>query len=141
MKLPPKLVVIHWTDAFDSSNGWINVKEYKPTPQYVITVGYVWEDCLPGHISLTTSWCTVDENSNEANEAVDVGMVTHIPKGMVNKIVELTLPDFSSVDLTAYEETNQTEQHHSMPLSPALDYPPYEAKVQRAANHLKVHRR
>jgi len=138
MKLPPKLVVIHWTDAFDSSNGWITVKDYKPTPQYVITVGYIWEDCLPGHLSLTTSWCP---NADNSDEAVDVGMVTHIPKGMVNSITYLTQPDFSSLDLSAYEETHPNQQPLTSPLSPALDYPPYEARVPRATNHLKAHRR
>ena len=138
MKIPPKLAVVHWTDAFDSSNGWITVKDYKPTPQYVITVGYVWEDCLPGHLSLTTSWCPSADNSDEAG---DVGMVTHIPKGMVNQISYLTSPDFSSLDLSAYGETNQSQPHPTTLLSPALDYPPYEVKVPRATNPHQAHLR
>ena len=138
MKIPPRLAVVHWTDAFDSSNGWITVKDYKPTPQYVITVGYVWEDCLPGHLSLTNSWCPNADNSDEAG---DIGMVTHIPSGMVNQIIYLASPDFSSLDLSAYEETHQSQQHPTIPLSPALDYPPYEATTQRAANPHQAHLR
>lgn len=134
IKVPPRLVCVHWTDAFDSSNGWITIKDYTPKAQYVISVGFMLEGMLSGHVSLTGSWMPTDEE-----EMTESGMITHIPTGMVNKIVELTSPDFSSLDLTAYGETSPTPQSHSTPLSPALDYPPYEAKVQYATNHLKVH--
>lgn len=136
IKVPPQLVCVHWTDAFDSSNGWINIKEYTPKCQYVISVGFLLEGMLSGHVSLTGSWMPTDEE-----EVTESGMITHIPIGMVNKIIEFTQPDFSSVDLTAYGETSPTQQSDSTPLSPALDYPPYEAKVQRATSHLKVRRR
>ena len=134
IKTPPRLVCVHWTDAFDSANGWITLKEYSPKPQYVIAVGFLLEGMLSGHVSLTCSWMPTDEE-----EMTESGMITHIPTGMVNKIVELTAPDFSSVDLTAYGETLPNPQFDPTTLSPALDYPPYEVKVPHATNHLKVH--
>ena len=62
MKIPPKLVCVHWTDAFDSSNGWITIKEYSPKATHVISVGYLLEDNLTGHISITGSWFPSEED-------------------------------------------------------------------------------
>jgi len=132
MKLPAKLVVVHWTDAFDSVNGWITVKEYKPKACYVISVGFLWENCLAGHISITGSWFP---DSDQKEEASECGMISHIPIGMVNKMVEISTADFSSLDLSAYGETIPTLPHDPTTLSPALDYPPYEVKVPHATSH------
>jgi hypothetical protein len=129
MKIPPKLVCVHWTDAFDSSNGWITIKEYTPKATHVISVGYLLEDNLTGHITITGSWFPSDED-----EITECGMITHIPKGMVNIVLELTAPNFSSLDLSAYGETHPSQPPLTTPLSPALDYPPYEAKVPHATN-------
>lgn len=135
MKLPARLVAVHWTDAFDSDNGWIDVKEYKPKPCYVVSVGFLWEDCLDGHISLTASWFPEDDDEGRAST---VGMVTHIPQGMVNQVVDVALPLFSSG--LAYRPTNQQQPNQTTPLSPALDYPPYSAPTPRAASPLKGRR-
>jgi len=135
IKVPPKLVCVHWTDAFDSSNGWITLKEYTPKVQYVISVGFLLEGMLSGHVSLTGSWMPTDEE-----EMSESGMITHIPMGMVNKIVELTSPDFSYLDLTVYGEKNPTQQPDPTLLSPALDYPPYGETTQRATNHQQGNR-
>lgn len=138
MKIPPRLVAVIWTDAFDSENGWITVKDYKPKPQRVMTVGYLWENCLEGHISLTTSW--MYEDNEPKTEADDVGMVTHIPLGMVNQIAYLPEPYFRSFGGSASLPEHPSQQHPTTPLSPALDYPPYEATTQHAANHQRAHR-
>ena len=130
MKLPVQLVAVHWTDAFDSENGWIQTKEYSPKPQHVISVGFLWENCLAGHISLTCSICP-DEDKTESDT---VGMVTHIPSGMVNKIIVLPDPDFSSVAGSASGQTHLSAPHPTTPPSPALDYPPYEATTPNATN-------
>lgn len=137
MRLPAKLVAVHWTDAFDSENGWIDAKTYKPKPTHVISVGFLWEDCLEGHISLTGSWFPEDGDKETADE---VGMVSHIPTGMVNKIIYLPSPDFSDVSDSAYGQKPHYQQHQTMPLSPALDYPPYEAPTQRATSPRRVRR-
>ena len=139
MRIPPQLVAIIWTDAFDSENGWITVKDYKPKPQRVMTVGYLWENCLDGHISLTTSWLYEDDDGK--TEADDVGMVTHIPMGMVNQIAYLPSPYFRPFEGSASLPARQSQQHQTTPLSPALDYPPYEATTQRATNPHQAHPR
>lgn len=131
MKLPAKLVVVHWTDAFDSVNGWLTVKDYKPRACFVISVGFLWENCLAGHISITGSWFPDSDHKEEASEC---GMISHIPIGMVNKVVEISTADFSLLDLSVYGETVPTQPPSPTPLSPALDYPPYEARVPRAAS-------
>jgi len=81
------LVAVHWIDAFDSANGWIGTKTYEPKPQHVISVGWLWPDLLDGYVSVTCSWCPEEEPEMDT-----VGMVTHIPTGMVQKIVVLDEP-------------------------------------------------
>jgi len=86
---PWSLVAIHWIDAFDSSNGWIHTKDYAPKPQHVVSVGWLWPDILEGYLSVTCSWCPEEEP-----ELDSVGMVTHIPLGMVQRVVTLGEPDW-----------------------------------------------
>lgn len=86
---PWSLVAVHWIDAFDSSNGWIDAKEYKPKVQHVINVGWLWPDLLEGYVSVTCSYFPGEEPEMET-----VGMVTHIPTNMVQKIVILGEPDW-----------------------------------------------
>ena len=85
-------VFVHWIDAYDSSNGWIQVKEYKPQPCHVYQVGYIIEGLLDGHLSLTGSWCPEPDGDVD-----DIGMVTHIPDGMVQKVVQLGVPPWGAV--------------------------------------------
>jgi hypothetical protein len=85
------LVAVHWLDAFDSSNGWISIKEYKAKPQHIVSVGWLWPDLLEGYVSVTCSYCP-----DEDPEPETVGMVTHIPRGMVQKIVVLEHPQFDT---------------------------------------------
>jgi hypothetical protein len=54
---PWSLVAVHWIDAFDSPNGWINTKEYSPQTQHVVSVGWLWADLLEGYLSVTCSYC------------------------------------------------------------------------------------
>jgi len=88
---PWSLVAVHWTDAFDSENGWVDVEEYTATPAHVVSVGYLWPDALEGYVSVTGSFMP-----DELPEMKTVGMVTHIPTGMVNKVVVLAQPDFNT---------------------------------------------
>lgn len=92
MSCPWSLVAIHWTDAFDSTNGWVDVDHYEPKPAHVVSVGWLWPDKLDGYVSITGSYMP-----DEAPEMETVGMVTHIPKGMVNKIVMLGEPNWSEL--------------------------------------------
>jgi hypothetical protein len=93
MRCPWSLVAIHWMDAYDSENGWIEVDKYKPAATTVVTVGYLWPDCLPGYVSVTASWMP-----DELEDPKTVGMVTHIPTGMVKQIKILEHPVFERTE-------------------------------------------
>lgn len=89
MTCPWALVAVHWIDAFDSENGWIEMDNYKPEVCNVVSVGYVWPECLSGYVTITGSYFP-DELPNPKV----VGMVTHIPTKMVEKIIVLEQPIF-----------------------------------------------
>ena len=72
------LVSLHWLDAFDGENGWTETKDYKPYRRTVVTVGWLWPDCLEGHVTLVTSYFP-----DEVPNLKTVGMPTHIPNAMV----------------------------------------------------------
>ena len=85
-RCPWSLVMVTWIDAFDSENGWIETSKYRPEPAYVITVGWLWPDLLEGYMSLTASYMP-DEAATGQLESI--GMVTHIPLGMVQRVAIL----------------------------------------------------
>lgn len=87
MSCPWSLVSITWIDAFDSHNGWIDTNEYKPEARTVVSVGYLWPDCLPEYVTITGSYF-----ADEAPNIVTIGMVTHIPASLV-KIIKIIQPD------------------------------------------------
>jgi hypothetical protein len=55
----------------------------------VVSVGWLWPDILEGYVSITGSYMP-----DELPEMDTIGMVTHIPLGMVNKVVVLGTPSF-----------------------------------------------
>ena len=83
------LVAVHWRDAFDGDNGWTDVETYKPTEATVVTVGWVWPDCLEGYVTLVNSYFP-----DEVPELKTTGMPVHIPLDMIKKTVLLEQPDF-----------------------------------------------
>lgn len=87
-KCPWSLVVIHWMDAFDSTNGWVELADYKPVAAQVVTVGYLYPDALEGYVTITGSYFV-----DELPKLETVGMLTHIPCSMVQKIVVLEQPE------------------------------------------------
>lgn len=89
MDIPPRLIMVHWIDAFDSHNGWVDIKEYEPKVCHVIQVGFVVDGLLDGHLSLTGSWCPEPDD-----EVTTIGMVSHIPLGMVVEVKELAVPEW-----------------------------------------------
>ena len=53
MSCPWSLVAIHWTDAFDSENGWVDIKTYEPKPAHVVSVGFLHPEIITGYVSIT----------------------------------------------------------------------------------------
>lgn len=90
MSCPWALVAVHWIDAFDSDNGWIELDNYKPEVCNVVSVGYLWPDCLTDYITITGSYFP-----DELPNLKTVGMVTHIPTKMVEQVVVLGQPNFT----------------------------------------------
>ncbi len=87
MSCPWSLVSIHWIDAYDSDNGWIEVDTYKAEVCHVMSVGFLWPDCLTGYITITGSYMP-----DEVPNLKTIGMVTHIPTAMVKNIFVLEQP-------------------------------------------------
>jgi hypothetical protein len=97
MSCPWSLVSVHWIDAYDSDNGWIEIETYKPEACHVVSVGFLWPDCLPGYISITGSYMP-----DEVPNLKTIGMVTHIPVSMVQNVKVL---DQAKIDLTLQHAT------------------------------------
>jgi hypothetical protein len=87
MSCPWSLVAIHWIDAYDSENGWIEIDTYKGEPANVVSVGFLWPDCLAGYVTITGSYMP-----DEVPNLKTIGMVTHIPTAMVQNITVLEQP-------------------------------------------------
>lgn len=91
---PWSLVSVLWEDAFDGENGWTDIAHYKPTKAMVVTVGYLWPDCLHGYITVVNSYFP-----DEVPEMQTVGMPVHIPVGMVRNLTILEQPRYEEGDL------------------------------------------
>lgn len=108
IKCPWALVAVHWIDAFDGENGWTEVEKYEPARTTVVTVGFLWPDCLQGYLTLVSSYMP-----DEVPDLKITSGPVHIPLGMVLKIVLLDQPE---IDLEECQhEFSQT------PDAPSLD--------------------
>ena len=124
------LVSIHWRDAFDGENGWTDIKEYKPKDATVVTVGWLWPDCLEGYVTLVTSYFP-----DEVPNLKTAGMPTHIPLGMI--ISQTTLKQ-ASVFLPEHQE-QESPSAQTLPAS-LKRYQPSRAKLRSATNRPNRHR-
>ena len=124
------LVSVHWRDAFDGENGWSDTKEYKPKDATVVTVGWLWPDCLEGYVTLVTSYFP-----DEVPNLKTVGMPTHIPNGM---IIAQTVIKQASVYLPEHPE--QELPNSKMLHASSLGHPPFREKFQNESNHPNLHR-
>lgn len=93
---PWPLVCVLWEDAFDGENGWTEIKEYQPEPAMVVTVGYLWPDCLKGYVTVVNSYFP-----DEVDDMSTVGMPVHIPSGMVRQVVLIEQPLFEKHENSA----------------------------------------
>ena len=53
----------------------------------VVTVGYLWPDCLSGYLTVVNSYFP-----DEVDDMQTVGMPVHIPVGMVREIKVINQP-------------------------------------------------
>lgn len=86
-RCPWALVCIHWLDAFDSHNGWVDINTYKPKPADMVSVGYLYPNCLENYVTITGTYM-----ADELPAMEQVGMLTHIPCAMIQKVVVLEQP-------------------------------------------------
>ena len=118
------LVAVHWRDAFDGENGWTDVEKYEPDDTTVVTVGWLWEDCLTGYLTVVNSYFP-----DEVTDPKTVGMPTHIPVGMVIDIFMLEQP------LVYLRDSDESEQK---PVSSLKDFQPSPGKFQDVTNRPKA---
>lgn len=109
VKCPWSLVAVHWLDAFDGENGWTDVDKYDPSITTVVTVGFLWPECLKGYVTLVSSYMP-----DEVPDLKTTSGPVHIPLGMVLNITLLSQP----------EVPVEQEQHESSqtPHAPSADY-------------------
>jgi len=85
------MVAVLWRDAFDGENGWTHVDEYKPEETLVVTVGFLWPNCLDKYLTLVNSYMP-----DELPDIKTTSGPVHIPVGMVVETVLLGFPPFPS---------------------------------------------
>lgn len=119
---PWKLTAIWWRDAFDGENGWTDMEKYEPTETTVVTVGYLWPDCLENYYTLVNSYLP-----DEVPEMKTTSGPVHIPVGMVLKMVELASPDFGQSFREAFQKHEQ----------PSSGHPQKRGRFQNAASRLR----
>lgn len=95
IQCPWSLAAVLWKDAFDGENGWTHVRDYEPKPTYVVTVGWLWPQCLEGYVTMVNSYFP-----DEVDDMSTVGMPVHIPVGMVHRIIILDQPTIDPNELT-----------------------------------------
>lgn len=66
------------------------METYKPAACHVVSVGFLWPECLPGYVTITGSYMP-----DEVPNLKTLGMVTHIPTAMVIKVTVLDQPKIS----------------------------------------------
>jgi hypothetical protein len=123
---PWSLVAIHWLDAFDGDNGWTDIEKYDPSATTVVSVGFLWPDCLQGYVTLVSSYMP-----DEVPDMLTTSNPVHIPTGMVLDIVLLSQPAFSY----SPEQPAPSQTLHA----PSLGHPQTQEKFHNVSNHHRAH--
>ena len=106
IKCPWSLVAVHWMDAFDGENGWTDTDKYDPAATTVVTVGFLWPECLRGYLTLVSSYMP-----DEVPDLKTTSGPVHIPLGMVLTVTMLEQPE---IDLEkVLRESSQTPDEPS----------------------------
>jgi len=78
------IVVVQWRDASSGSEGgWVDTATYEPQETHVLTVGWVWPQCLEGHLTIVSSVIGIPNNPDT------VGEITHVPTENVCSVYSL----------------------------------------------------
>ncbi len=125
-KAPWPMVAVLWRDAFDGENGWTDVETYKPEETLVVTVGFLWPNCLKGYLTLVNSFMP-----DELPDIKTTSGPVHIPVGMVVDTWLLDMPPFPS---RRFAEVGQT------PGEPVRGYPRKSGKSRYATSRRRGRR-
>lgn len=126
VKCPWSLVAVHWIDAFDGENGWTDVEKYDPTTTTVLTVGFLWPECLNGYVTLVSSYMP--------DEVPDLKLTSgpvHIPLGMVIKVYLLDQPE-----IPVEQEQHEPSQN---PHAPSVDCQQTQATLHNVSSLHPAH--
>jgi len=123
---PWPLVAVHWLDAFDGDNGWTDIEKYEVTKTTVVSVGFLWPECLEGYVSLVSCYMP-----DEVPDLKTTSGPVHIPIGMVLDIRLLAQPSFP-VEREPHE-SSQTQPE------PSEDYQQTLETLRNVSNHPPEH--
>lgn len=98
---PWALVAVLWRDAFDGDNGWTDMEKYEASETTVVTVGFLWPDCLKNYVTLVNSLMP-----DEGSEPKTTSGPVHIPVGMVLETKVLDVVSFEYLDSVGVAETS-----------------------------------
>lgn len=129
IKCPWPLVAIHWLDAYDGGNGWTEVKTYEPEVCTVVTVGFLWEGCLHGYMTVVNSYMP-----DETDDMKTVGMPVHIPVGMVLNVYVLDQP----VVTLPSPDPEESPVSQTLP-EPSSGHRPFQGRPLDASNLPRAH--
>lgn len=124
------LVAVHWQDAYDGENGWTEVKTYEPEQCTVVTVGWLWENCLDGYMTIVGSYMP-----DEVDDPKTVGMPIHIPVGMVLNVYILDQPEVI-IQSKDQKESPVSETPHAS----SSDRKPFQGRLLDVSNLHQVPR-
>jgi hypothetical protein len=77
------MVVVQWRDTHSAPGTWIEPGMYQPEPVMALSVGWVWPQCLEGHLTV------VGTVMPDAENPALVSDVTHIPMENVVRMFSL----------------------------------------------------
>lgn len=77
------MVVVQWRDTHSAPGTWIEPGMYEPEPVMALSVGWVWPQCLEGHLTVVGTVMPDAENPKLVSD------VTHIPMENVVRMFSL----------------------------------------------------
>ena len=79
------MVVVQWVNVEQpAETTWIYREHYEPETQTILTMGWVWPNCIDGHITIVSSVVGLPDDPDF------VGHTTHIPSESIEAVYSLT---------------------------------------------------